>query len=288
MPCELDIINFNSKTNKNNTLGSGGAGGNTIYKIYGDLSSSKTPILFINGGPGGNYEYLKPFQVLKDSVGPVILYNQIGNNLKEHTKQLVELIEFFNLEKVHLVGHSYGTIIALETYIKIPKKIKSIVFYSPCISIKLWQEQANKYVKKIKEFYKKNGINKPSKRQIEQKYIVDYVWRENVSIEKLKNIPTFEESWGINYGVYNKIWGESELNVNGELKNYDKTHLLKDIKIPMIFYGGKYDTASEFVIKNIINNNNIPYFIFNRSSHISHLEEPKIFFEKINKFYNNI
>ena len=56
----------------------------------------------------------------------------------------------------------------------------------------------------------------------------------------------------------------------------------------MIFYGGKYDTASEFVIKNIINNNNIPYFIFYRSSHIAHLEEPKIFFEEINKFYNNI
>ena len=53
--------------------------GETAYEIYGDLESSKIPLIALHGGPGFPHSYLLPLALLLIDYGiPVILYDQIG------------------------------------------------------------------------------------------------------------------------------------------------------------------------------------------------------------------
>ena len=51
-------------------------GHETYYRIAGDLSSGKTPLLCLHGGPGSTHNYFEIFDELGEE-RPVIPYDQI-------------------------------------------------------------------------------------------------------------------------------------------------------------------------------------------------------------------
>ena len=60
-------------------------GHETYYRIAGDLSSGKTPLLCLHGGPGSTHNYFEIFDELGEE-RPVISYDQIGcgNSYLDH------------------------------------------------------------------------------------------------------------------------------------------------------------------------------------------------------------
>ena len=257
----------------------------TYYKVYGDLTQKwNIPIVMIHGGPGQTHQYLQKLGILSIFTGPIVMYDQLdcgktrirGNNqvrILDHIIQLESLIKKLKISKFHLFGHSWGSILALEYYLKYPNKIMSIVFYSPCISIKLWQKQADIYVKNIK---KKCGtkINCSLKNQYLKKHIIDKKIAEKYSK-------------GNNPFIYAHLWGKNEWNVNGKLKNYNNIKGLKKINIPVHFIGGQFDTASPSIVKHLASKTKgATYKIFTKSRHVAHLDEPKSFRNNI-IFFNN-
>jgi proline iminopeptidase len=45
------------------------------------------------------------------------------------------------------------------------------------------------------------------------------------------------------------MWGPSEFTATGELKNYDHTNRLGEIKIPTLFIAGEFDEARPSTVK---------------------------------------
>ena len=257
----------------------------TYYKVYGDLTQKwNIPIVMIHGGPGQTHQYFQNLGILSIFTGPIIMYDQLdcgktrtrGKDqvrILDHIIQLESLVNKLKISKFHLFGHSWGSILALEYYLKYPNKIMSIIFYSPCISIKLWQEQANIYVKNIK---KECGtkINCSLKKQYLKKHIID---------KKIAD----KYSKGNNPFIYAYLWGKNEWNVNGKLKNYNNIKGLQKINIPVHFVGGQFDTASPLIIKHLASKTkDATYKIFTKSRHVAHLDEPNNFRNNM-IFFNN-
>jgi proline iminopeptidase len=46
-----------------------------------------------------------------------------------------------------------------------------------------------------------------------------------------------------NDSVYNYMWGPTEFNATGTLKNFDRMKDLEKLSIPVLFIGGQYDEA---------------------------------------------
>ena len=119
------------------------------YKIaYTHLSSTNTrsPIIFIHGGPGGyiHSSIINTFQQLGDIGHDVYLYDQTGSGLSErrkktsdysiygHVNDLSEIIKKqIKAEKVILVGQSFGAIIATHCATVIPKNIDKLILTCP-------------------------------------------------------------------------------------------------------------------------------------------------------------
>src|ERR1700743_3640858 len=58
-------------------------GGSIYVRVNGDLKSSHTPVIFVNGGPGASHEYYLPAVALADQRA-VILYDQLDTGLSDH------------------------------------------------------------------------------------------------------------------------------------------------------------------------------------------------------------
>lgn len=99
-------------------------GGKGWYHIV-DADGEGIPLLAIHGGPGAPHDYLEPLEALADE-RPVIFYDQLGCGNSErpddttlwNVPRFVDELEQgrtdLNHKKVHLLGTSWGTMLAVE------------------------------------------------------------------------------------------------------------------------------------------------------------------------------
>src|SRR5439155_14953818 len=98
-------------------------GGRVWYRIVG--SGKRTPLLLLHGGPGAPGYYLKPLAALADE-RPVVFYDQLGCGrspapsdtslwtIDRFVQELAAVRKALGLERVHLYGTSWGTVLAVE------------------------------------------------------------------------------------------------------------------------------------------------------------------------------
>ena len=119
-------------------------GGKVWYNVVG--SGHRTPLLVLHGGPGAGSYYMKPLAALGDE-RPVIFYDQLGGGhserpndsslwaLQRYVQEVSAIREALGLERVHILGHSFGTVV-LADYLKTkPKGVRSAIFASPVLDL---------------------------------------------------------------------------------------------------------------------------------------------------------
>src|ERR1700761_6963171 len=129
-------------------------GGSIYVRVNGDLQSRRTPVIFVNGGPGASHQYYLPSLTLTDERA-VILYDQLDTGLSEQkndafnwtVERFVSEIDAIrvalNLRHFHLVGHSWGSTVALEYASRQPAGLDSLVLGSPLISTRSWEKSTS-------------------------------------------------------------------------------------------------------------------------------------------------
>lgn len=104
------------------------------YKFHTEIfgKPESTPVIVVHGGPGGDYEYLKPLQNLSQNYR-VIFYDQRRTGLSPRAdKRLITLEQnlddlhsivkhFSNGGKVKLIGHSWGGMLIVAYLSKYPE-----------------------------------------------------------------------------------------------------------------------------------------------------------------------
>jgi len=235
-------------------------GGRVAFRVVG--SGSSTPVLFIHGGPGGSS---CSFVSNVDGIAaerPVILYDQLGSGYSDRIEDLEELARLprfvneidairseLDLDEVHLVGHSWGTAVALEYLLTAePTGIKSAVFVSPIFGTDRWIADANKLVAELPAEAQKAirlAVESGDFDSSEFKAADDLFWgkfgirtpREHLNLEACDKQPSGDS------GLYRYMWGPSEFISNGTLKDYDRIGRLQELELPVLFVTGQYDEA---------------------------------------------
>lgn len=129
-------------------------GGYVGLNVLGD-NDSAIPILFIHGGPGGNYESFLPMAEMLAKDCKVYLYNQLGSDEKNdvgdesiwvperYIETLNTVIREMKVDRLHLIGHSWGAMLAAEHVLRTPDTpVKSITMVSPYLSTEIWIRDA--------------------------------------------------------------------------------------------------------------------------------------------------
>ncbi len=101
----------------------------TWYRVVGDSTGPhprKLPVLALHGGPGLPHESLEPLEALADGGRPVVFYDQLGcgNSARPadpepwgvapFLEELSAVRRELGLQRVHLLGHSWGGMLAME------------------------------------------------------------------------------------------------------------------------------------------------------------------------------
>jgi proline iminopeptidase len=236
-------------------------GGKIWYRILGE--GKKAPILMLHGGPGGTSRSFYQFASLGED-RPVIIFDQLGSGRSGyHTDTTLLKVDNFveqveavktslGLKEFYLQGHSWGTALALEYYLKYPKGIKAIIFNSPYFNTSLWKADADTLISTLPDSIQlaiKTG-EKNHEYQSSAYKNANEVYSKNFGVRKTRL--TSELDTAISKGnefIYNYMWGPTEFTATGTLINYNRVQSLKSIKVPTLFITGEFDEARPATVK---------------------------------------
>lgn len=236
-------------------------GGKLWYRIVG--SGNKTPLLLLHGGPGSSSYYLNPLKKLAAG-RPVIFFDQLGCGRSSHitdtslmtiagyVEQVAQLKKALGITDYFLYGHSWGTMLGIDYYLKHPEGIKAIVFSSPLFSTDLWINDAKILIKKlpdsVQQMIQVNELHQTySSADYERAVQIYYSHFLQRTKRKQADIDSMEKFTATN--VYEYMWGPSEFKATGTLKNYNRLQNLHKIKVPVLLTCGQYDEARPATVK---------------------------------------
>jgi len=235
-------------------------GGRIWYRVVG--SGNATPAILLHGGPGYSSFYMRSLEAL-GADRPVVRYDQLGAgksdrvsdtamfNIAHFVRELDSLRSHLGYDKVHLVGHSWGTILGFEYYRAHPEHVASLTLMSPALDIPAWEKNAKRLVKTLPDSSQKAIATREAEKNYTAadyqaalgEFYGKYVWRRPVQAELDSLTAT------VNEGIYNYMQGPSEFTITGTLKQYDATPFLKNVKVPVLFTVGEFDEADPPTVK---------------------------------------
>jgi proline iminopeptidase len=262
--------------------------GKVWYKIVG--SGDKTPLLLLHGGPGVPSYYLNSMGALGDE-RPVIFLDQLGcgrsdrnidstlMTVESFVNELKEFTDSLQLTSFYLYGHSWGTMLAMDYYLKYPENIKAIIFASPCLSVPFWERDADSLINTLPDSIKTAiSINERNRTFDAPAYqnAVAFYYDRFLAISKQPSPD--RDSSGANFDVktYMTMWGPSEFTATGSLKGYDRTGDLAKIKVPVLFMSGEFDEAVPSTVKYLSTLVARSKFeVVKNSAHLTQIDNPR-------------
>jgi proline iminopeptidase len=235
-------------------------GGRIWYKVSG--SGAGTPVVLLHGGPGVASYYLKPLEALGDD-RPVVRYDQLGTGkadlvtdttlftVARYVQELEALRAALGYDRMHVVGHSWGTMLAMDYYAAYPGRVASLTLASPALNAQAWAKHARALLKTLPDSMQRAvasadsmGVyDGPAYQAANAEFMARFVVRRPRQADS--------DSTMARYGaaVYSHMWGPSEFTVLGTLKGYNAEGRLKDIRVPTLFTVGEFDEADPALVR---------------------------------------
>jgi proline-specific peptidase len=256
---------------------------------YRDLGPEDgVALLCLHGGPGSTHNYFEPLEQLASNGRRVVLYDQLGCGKSDRPDD-AELwtLELFldevgtvrdalGLERVHLLGSSWGSMLGIEYALRRPAGLVSLTLNSPPTAAATWTAEARRLRDQLPDEVKR-GLELPAGDR--EREAADAAFRRR-HICRLDPLPTCVERGlaGRNRQVYETLWGESEWNADGRLRDWDVRPRLGEIGMPTLVTSGRYDECTPMLAEEA--QRRIPgaeWVLFEESSHSAFVEEPERF-----------
>ena len=277
----------------------------TYYRIVGEKNPNKAPLLLLHGGPGSTHNYFEVLDDLADRDNrQIIMYDQIGcgNSFVDGhpelwtketwANELVALREHLGLDKVHLLGQSWGGMLAIIYGCDYaPKGVKSIILSSTLPYNAIWESEQKRRVSymtaeqqaAIKKAEETGNYDDP-----------DYLAAINVFMEKYcygvinEDSPeclTRKKKAGVEPYVVG--WGPNEFTPTGTLKDYNYMEKLHSFAYPTLICDGAEDLCSPYIAKMMYDAiPNAKWELFAYSRHMCFVDEGPKYKEILLKWLN--
>jgi proline-specific peptidase len=258
----------------------------------------------LHGGPGAGHDYLEPLEELATD-RPVVFYDQLGCGKSDKPDDLslwrmerfvaeVDTVrQALGLKEIHLLGQSWGGMLAIEYMLTRPSGIVSLTLASAAASLS--QAEA--------EFSRLRAELPPETKETLQRYeaVQDY---QNPEYEaailqfyrrhmfRPAELPEPLLRTIANQAVNpagETMEGPSPFVLTGNLRDWDRTDRLGEISAPTLITVGRYDeltpNCAETLRRGIPDSQMV---LFEASSHMAHLEETQKFLQVVAGFLASI
>ena len=269
----------------------------TWYRSLGD--GPGLPLLCLHGGPGSTHVGLTALEPLADE-RRVVLYDQLGSgNSSQPSDPSLWTVELFlaelanvrdalGLERLHLLGHSWGGMLAQEYALTQPDGLASLVLSSTLSSSALWREEALRLrgdlptgVREALDGHEAAGTTGDPEYE---RAIFVFLHRHLCRLDPWP--PIVEEVLrSTNLEVYNAMWGPSEAHPTGVLAGWDVTPQLGEIRVPALVLCGRHDEATPRQAETIAAAlPDAELVVFEESAHLAPVEETERYLATVRGF----
>lgn len=275
-------------------------GGSVWYGIVG-ADKKGVPLLTLHGGPGAPHDYLEPLAGLADE-RPVIFYDQLGCGSSDRpsdtslwtvsrfSHELSLVRGALGLANVHIMGQSWGTMLAVDYVLRNPKGVKSLVLSAPCLSASRFIKDTRVYLDALPENDKSAILECEASGDFAstryQDAMMSFYKRHLCRMDPWPE-PLLRTIDRLGHEVYGYMWGPSEFTVTGVLKDFERAESLGKIDIPALFTCGRYDevtpSAAAYYSGKLAGSKCV---VIEDASHEHHLEKPEEYLPAVRKFLN--
>jgi proline iminopeptidase len=263
-------------------------------------SQRKEPVLCLHGGPGLTLDYMLAFSDLANFGYHVVLYDQLGCGKSEIPKnkglftieRAVEEVEAVRRElelgRMHLLGSSYGGLVAIAYALKYQQHLASLISVSGIDSVPL----AAREMERMKSELPKE--TRETMEKLEEAGEYDSPEYQNAMMVFYKKYFCRLDEWPkelvyslehVSKDVYSTMNGPTEFAIVGNIRYWNATQELGRIKVPTLVTYGRYDEVSPKVAQSIHDGIRGSKLVeFSKSSHMAMWEERKEFMKTVADF----
>lgn len=239
----------------------------TYCRIAG-APSDRPPLLLLHGGPGSTHNYFELLDGLEKRAGrQLIMYDQLGcgrSSIPDDqpelytagtwVAELVNLRRYLGLDQVYLLGQSWGGMLAIIYLCDYqPQGVEGVILSSTLSSARLWASELHRLIKfmpeeeqaAIRQAEQTGDFTSPVYQRANAAFMTLHVATPATpqSPEPLRRVKRGGEV------AYLTAWGPNKYNPLGNLKDYEYTAKLDQIKIPALVIDGTNDLCTPLVAK---------------------------------------
>jgi proline iminopeptidase len=279
------------------------------------------PLFIIPGGPGGNHFSYRRFDSLA-SQNMIVYFDAFGrgksdtaNDVRDYSlerdiEDLEGLRKGLHLDQINILGHSYGGLVAQGYALKYPQHVKHLVLANTFHSFIMWQENDDNCNHEIKTNYpeiwasltkirEQGAVSSDAEHQeIYVKVPYGFLYAYNPdnfrarsvvnSAKRSASVPTPYPNPFNSKLYYQMVGKDGDFIVGNDIGNFDFRNSLKNLRMPVLIYGGRYDRVAvpEMMVKFKEYCPQARFIMFEYSGHNPQVEEPAILFPLLNEFLN--
>lgn len=270
-------------------------GGRTWYRsVAAEREDGRLPLLCLHGGPGANWLHLVPYEAFAAERG-VVFYDQLGAGNSALTKphdpamwtpelyvrEVDAVREALGLERVHMLGHSWGGMLAMQYALGQPDGLASLVIESSPANVPAWIDEVQRLRSELppevedtlREHEEVGTTEDPAYEEATMVFYRRHLCRTDPWPDWLVRCFEILEA---NPEVYRTMNGPSEFHVIGTMKDWDISDRLGEIHVPTLIVSGRYDEVTPGTVE--IVHRGIPgseWVLLEESSHMAQAEEPE-------------
>ena len=275
-------------------------------------SNPRIKLLLLHGGPGATHECFEAFEDYLPAEGiEFYYYDQLGSYFSdqpEMTDDLLAVPRFVDeVEQVrralglgasnfYLLGQSWGGALAIEYALHHHAHLKGLIISNMMASIPQYNAYAEdvlmpamdqSVLAELKQLEAEGRYEEPRYMQL----LIPNHYEHHVLRVPADEWPdainrTFKH---INPDVYVPMQGPSELGASGKLANWDRTADLKDIAVPTLTIGARYDTMDpahmEWMSQQVPNGR---YLYCPNGSHLAMYDDQQTYMRGLVKFLKDV
>ncbi|MDO9542803.1 MAG: proline iminopeptidase-family hydrolase [Kiritimatiellia bacterium] len=273
------------------------------YRIVGNHESpGKLPLLCLHGGPGVPHDYLEPLEAMAATGRRVIFYDQLGAGNSDHphnpslwtvpifVEELGVVCQALGLERVHILGQSWGGMLGMEYALTQPSGLASLIVANSPASMPQWVAEANRLRAELpsevqKTLLKHEAAGTTDDPAYQEAMLVFYhrhacrldPWPDCLKRAFAKLVKDPE--------VYMTMNGPSEFYVTGMIKEWDIVDRLGEIHVPTLVISGRYDEATPEIAETVHRGiHGSEWVLFENSAHMPHLKETEAYLKVLTNF----
>jgi L-proline amide hydrolase len=270
----------------------------TWYRVAGELGSGATPLLALHGGPGSTHHYFGPLDGLATE-RPVVVYDQIGCGSSDRPQDLEWSVDVFReevdavrshlgLDRIHLLGTSWGGMLALEHVLSGAEGIVGLILSSTLASVDQWAAEQLRLrdalpadVVEVFERHERAGTyDDPEYSNAMKAYFDRHFYRGPKPRAELEGMNAYKA-----LDVYHAMQGPNEWTVTGALRGWDVRDRLGEIDVPTLVIRGRHDMCTDPIAATLVNGiEGAREVVLEESSHTPVLEETDRYLEAISEF----